>query len=982
MPTTRRKRSKGGVFYTPRPVVTYIVRSVDELLRSEFGFEDGLADTTTWGEMAARREAVTIPEGASADQTFVQILDPAVGTGTFLVEAIDLIHKTMVKKWKEQGHGDRKIKALWNDYVPTHLLPRLHGYELLMAPYAIAHLKIGLKLYETGYRFGSDERAQVYLTNALEPPPETSQITMDFLPALAREAEAVGRVKRTRRFTVVIGNPPYLGEAGRGGKWIASLMRGVELPSKQKTLSYFEVDGKQLGERNPKWLNDLYVRFTRLSHHLIERSGAGVHGFITNHSYIDNPTFRGMRWALLSAFDRLGVIDLHGNLKKKEEAPDGSRDENVFDIEQGVAIGLFVKSSAGGASGERVAASRVYHSDLWGSRTGKYRRLLGGGVPRTDWAEVQPRPSFFLLKPFAGDDRAEYSQWASVTEVLPVKSVGIVTARDALTVRWSKREIWGVVREVAEGDEEAVRAKYRLRDVQDWKVAWAQRDLRQSGPSEDNLAPILYRPFDTRYTYYTGASRGFLCRPRADVMGHMLGSTNQALMTCRQSTSSNWRHVLATRLATDDSMVSNRTRERGYLFPLYLYPGVGRSSELLFSPWPKGKDGRRPNLDPGFVGRLAQANDLRFVPDGRGDLQATFGPENVLAYIYAVFHSPGYRERYEAHLKLDFPRVPLPGTARLFRQLTIAGHDLLPLHLLESPALDHPLTDYAGPRAPKVGCVGWSNGTVWLDAAKTNARQGHRATRPGQYGFHGVREDVWDFRIGGYQVCHKWLKDRKGRKLSGDDIAYYQKIVVALNETIGIMADIDEVIEAVGGWPGAFRAATETAGKSAGAAVAAEPEPVYEVGHPTGDSDSVSPALTSTADPRHRRHMRPPRGPPTRRCAAPRHASERACDCFHNLALRAPRHLLWRRPGRAAGAGGGVAQGADPSRPGNEPPPTVRRPDQAEASCARASAPLLGSPSSRRRAAEPKSGQFKCSEDRTGHSVCSRHSSGPQLADP
>ena len=237
-----------GVFYTPRPVVSYIVRSVDELLRSEFGLEDGLADATTWGEMAVRNEGLEIPKGTPYDQAFVEILDPAVGTGTFLVEAIDLIHKTMVKKWKEQGHGDRKIKTLWNDYVPEHLLPRLHGYELLMAPYAIAHLKIGLKLYETGYRFGSDERAQVYLTNALEPPPETSQITMDFLPALAREAEAVGRVKRTRQFTVVIGNPPYLGEAGRGGKWIASLMRGVELPSKRKTLSYFEV-GRQAAWR-------------------------------------------------------------------------------------------------------------------------------------------------------------------------------------------------------------------------------------------------------------------------------------------------------------------------------------------------------------------------------------------------------------------------------------------------------------------------------------------------------------------------------------------------------------------------------------------------------------------------------------------------------------------------------------------------------------------------------------------------------------
>ena len=825
-----------GVFYTPRPVVSYIVRSVDELLRSEFGLDDGLADTTTWGEMAARRKGVEIPDGTSPDHPFVQILDPAAGTGTFLVEAIGLIHRTMVDKWKGQGHGERRIAALWNDYVPKHLLPRLHGYELLMAPYAIAHLKIGLKLHETGYRFESDERAQVYLTDALEPPAETAQIAMDFLPALAREAEAVGRVKRGRRFTVVIGNPPYLGEAGRGGKWIASLMRGKELPSKRKTASYFEVDGKPLRERQIKWLNDLYVRFIRLSQHLIERSGAGVHGFITNHSYIDNPTFRGMRWSLLSAFDSLAVLDLHGNTKKSEVAPGGGRDENVFDIEQGVAIGLFVKNALRGGSGaSRVAAAEVLHHDLWGARADKYARLMMASEGGVKWAKIEPRARFYLLKLMEGEVGEEYDGWTSVNEVFPVNSVGIVTARDALTIRWSRREIWGVVRDMAEGGEKDVRARYAIKDSRTWKIEWAQADLRQSGPSISKVAPILYRPFDTRYTYYTGESGGFLCRPLPKVMGHMLGE-NVGLSTTRTvEIGAGFSHVFATRAMTQHHTVS--LKEVNYLFPLYVHLGVGKSGVLPFSPWSKDKHGRRPNLDPGFVERLARASDLRFVPDGRGDLRATFGPEDVLAYIYAVFHSPGYRERYEAHLKLDFPRVPLPESAKLGRELMKAGRDLLSLHLLESGDLDYPNTDYAGPRAPMVGRVGWSNGTVWLDAAKTNARERHRATQPGQYGFHGVREDVWDFQIGGYQVCHKWLKDRKGCTLSREDIVHYQKIVVAVSETITIMAAIDGVIDHFGGWPEAFQGKRESAEKAADLAKVAEPRLTYGPGGPTKDAD-------------------------------------------------------------------------------------------------------------------------------------------------
>ncbi len=554
----KEQKVKRGVFYTPRPVVSYIVRSIDALLRTEFGLADGLADTTTWAEMAKRHEHLKVPEDTPPTDAFVQILDPATGTGTFLVEVIDLIHKTMVEKWSAQSYDEPKIQALWNQYVPRDLLPRLHGYELLMAPYAIAHLKIGLKLYETGYRFASDERARVYLTNALEPPAQ-GQLTLGFLPALAHEAEAVNAIKRKRRFTVVMGNPPYLAEAGRGGDWIAALMRGREIQSGRRTLSYFEVDGESLNERNPKWLNDLYVRFTRLSNWLLELSGTGIHGFITNHSYIDNPTFRGMRWALMASFDQLFLADLHGNLKKKEVSPDGRRDENVFDIEQGVGIGLFVKTFTGT---QRVSLTPVRHAECWGARTSKNDWLLARDMATTDWIDVGPRPPFYIFRPFEDTSTDEYDEWTSVTDVFPVNSVAIVTARDGLTVQWSAEDIWHVASEMARGDTEEVRHKYGLgEDAQDWKVAWAQDDLRRAGPSEKDVVPILYRPFDTRFTYFTGESRGFLCRPRADVMGHMLAGENVAMMACRQSIGNGWKHLLATRWITDDSMVSNRTRE-------------------------------------------------------------------------------------------------------------------------------------------------------------------------------------------------------------------------------------------------------------------------------------------------------------------------------------------------------------------------------------------------------------------------------------
>ena len=805
----KRQKVQRGVFYTPRPVVSYVVRSVDELLRAEFGLEDGLADTTTWGEIVNRRKDLAIPKGVSADQAFVQILDPATGTGTFLIEVIDRIFTTMTERWKVQGHDAEEVRALWNEYVPDHLLPRLHGYELLMAPYAIAHLKIGLKLYETGYRFGSAERARVFLTNALEPPADEGQQALTgILPALAYEAQAVGDIKRAQRFTVVIGNPPYSGLSSNMGPWIDGLLKG-HLPDDSHAPSYYQVDGHRLGERK-LWLQDDYVKFLRLSQWLLDSTGCGVHGYITNHGYLDNPTFRGMRWSLMQSFDSIYVLDLHGNVKKKEVAPSGRRDVNVFDIQQGVAIGMFVKQGNRRTGPDQV---RVRHGKMWGDRQTKYERLLAETVASTAWQQIDSAGPFYLFILFDRTVDSYYYGWSPINDIMPVNVTGLVTARDDFVIDFDEASLLqriSALRDTSISDEDIRREyfagkgskKYPPGDSRGWKLPAARSRVRADADWRERSAPILYRPFDRRQIYYVPWMVDW---PRTEAMPHMLASKNIGLIYMRQvAQGDSYSHFGVTRELVDNrAFYSNKGIMN--VGPLYLYPGVGKEDLALFSEFAAGPKGRLPNLKPEFVEALEDATDLSFVSDRAADRDVEFDSDEVLGFIYGVFHSPEYRRRFDAPLKLDFPRVPPPGDRRSFQALARLGRELIALHLLESGMLGTFMTTYAGPRNPKVGRVGWADGCVWLDAGKTSARAGHRATAPGTIGVEGVPEEVWDFHVGGYQVCHKWLKDRKGRTLADDDLAHYQKIIVALSETIRLMKEIDEVIESHGGWPGAFQ---------------------------------------------------------------------------------------------------------------------------------------------------------------------------------
>jgi predicted helicase len=757
-------RKDRGVFYTPQPVVSYIVRSVHELLQTEFGLTDGLADIATWGEMLKKYPEMKLPpltdepgerRTISPDEPFVQILDPATGTATFLIEVIDVIHQTLTTKWKQQRFTAVQQLSAWNEYVPKYLLPRLHAFELMMAPYAIAHMKIGLKLAETGYHFATEERARIFLTNALEP--YQKQLKLPELDALAHEAASVNEIKRSKRFTVVIGNPPYAGHSANNHiSSIVDLIRDykVGLP---------ELDRPGQG----KWLQDDYVKFIRLGEHLLSNVPSGILGYITNHSFLDNPTFKGMRKHLLSTFTKLSITDLHGNSKKKERSIDGSVDENVFEIQQGVAILIGIHGTS-----ERVVKAH----DLLGTRLHKYS-WLATNLASNLGNDLLPTDPMYLFRAQDNTLLEEYKSGISLPNLLDQNgdpAPGFVTTQDEFAISWTADESAEKVEQLLASKSEAdARSIFKLCSQNQWNYARAKAALAD-GAWRDLIVKVLYRPFDFRWTIY---SPHVAVHRRDRVMRHMLGRKNLGII-CTRQTKDQW-GVLATR-----NMSAHKTcgaYDINFLFPLYLLPEDGELS--------LDQNVERLNLAPSAIKRFSISLGLQI--DKESNLPAGLAPEDIFHYAYAVLYSPGYRSRYADFLKIDFPSLPLPGNLKLFWALSQIGGELTSLHLLEYTKNDKSLFNFINTLNPEVQKISWSKNTIWLDKSKS-------------IGFQGVNEELWNFHIGGYQVCEKWLKDRKGRILSKVDVADYQNILLTLSETIRLMADIDKVIDKHGGWPGAF----------------------------------------------------------------------------------------------------------------------------------------------------------------------------------
>ncbi len=742
-------RKKRGVYYTPDPVVSYIVRSVDKVLTDQFNLSDGLAHTGT-----VDLNGTQLPK--------VQILDPAAGTGTFLRSVIEQIHHTIITSG---------MAGAWQEYVSQHLLPRFHGFERLPASYTMCHLTLTHQLTQLGYNLQDGERLNVYLTDTLESrDPQEGLFT--FLDEIAREAESAATVKRDLPVMVIVKNPPYYGESDNNGKWIMGLLRGLDgdIP----TEDYFKVDGQPLDERNSKWLNDDYVKFIRFAQWRIARTGYGVLAFISNHGYLNNVTFRGMRQSLMQTFDSIYILDMHGNTRTNEKPPDGGTDENVFKIQQGVSIGIFVKNAP-----EKPSPARIYHAELWGNREDKYNWLEANTVDTTLWAELAPTSPNYLFVPHSESVTEEYERNWKLTDIFPLNNGGTITKRDKMVIDFDPEPILKRVnhfRNSTESNKELCR-QLPIRMNKEWNIDKARETLRSEQDLNEHIQPFLYRPYDERFIFYHDA---LVARRTVKAMRHLLAGENIAMCVGRAGQAVGdpiWNLVSISKKIAN----LNLFRRGGIVaFPLYCYAeqGAQRYHNLSQQYWEEVC--RHLNYEN------EHAATIRFIHDGKGGCNTTIGPEDIFNYIYAILHAQGYRQRYADQLKIDFPHIPLTTNRELSRKLTLLGEQLVTSQLFQKTDLNLPNFPVSGNQ--RVEDVRWTEADqrVWINQT--------------QY-FEPIPRKIWEFRVGGHQPAIKWLEDRKSRTLTFDEIQHYRNICGALENTIKIMGDIDNTIAEHGGWP-------------------------------------------------------------------------------------------------------------------------------------------------------------------------------------
>lgn len=716
-------REKAGVYYTPLPVVEFIIRTVNTLLKERFYLKDGLADKS------------------------VTLLDPASGTTTFLVSAIGAALNEIKEKY-----GDGLVKGRIED----HILNNFYGFELLMAPYAIGHLKLNIFLSEFGYIMPEDKRFKLYLTNTLDFK-ELEQLSIPILSSLSRESHLAGEVKRDAKILCLLGNPPY-----------SSSMKDRTDFSKEAMKLYTIGLGVE-NERKKGVMQDDYIHFMRFAHYKIEQSGRGIIGFITNNSYLDGLIHRQMRMSLLQTFDEIYILNLHGNSRIREKCPDGSKDENVFDIQQGVAISIFVKHD----SEKTSEYGKVFYCDVYGLRENKFNFLDDNRLETIKWKKLKPsHPNYFFV-PKDIKLESEYKKFPSVTEMFQKWISGAETRQDAVMVQFKRKQIEQVIKNlISDKTTDELREMYSFTENANWKLNDVREYLKNTY-NPDNIIQYCYRPLDTRWVYFDKKAFG---RPRKPLMDNMLHE-NLGLMLMREyfydRPISNF--FIVNKLA--DSRIGLSNRGSAYLFPLYIYQKVPSPRKRFqfnghVAEPPAEYLIRIPNLSEKFVKFITQKYDREFVSDGKGDLKKAIGPENILAYIYAVLYSKDYRERYQDFLKTDFPRIPFADFGE-FKRLSELGSELVALHTMKHPSINETTVKFsiAGENIVRQVRYDSDNKRVFINDE--------------QY-FEGIEESIWSYLIGGYQVLDRWLKYRISRSLDNEDIIYFMKIAKAIEETIKI----------------------------------------------------------------------------------------------------------------------------------------------------------------------------------------------------
>ena len=719
-------RKARGVYYTPAPVVSFIVRIIDDLLQKEFGLKEGLADCSLTLDGKHR----------------LQILDPATGTGTFLVEVVRRIYSKFAGQ-----------TGVWNNYVKDHLLPRLHGYEILMAPYAMAHLNLEYVFRETGATSLGTARYGIYLTNTLE---EEHPATGGLFP-IDDQAEAANALKQRMRVMVMLGNPPYRRDSNNKGETIERLMKSYKANLE--------------GERIVRALSDDYIKFIRYAQEKIEQTGEGIVAFVTNNSFLDGSTHRTMRQEFLRVFDEIYILNLHGSSRLKEKTPEGGKDENVFDIQTGVSINLFVKKQ----NSEPKQPATLHYAEQYGLREEKYETLNTLRLDSPLWKELTPYPPnyFFVEKALALAQT--YEKGFSLVELFESYSVGAVAGRDRVTIQFNRNETLDAIRKMLSMDVEAFRTLSGSgSDSSRWKLQNAINDIKRHRESL-TIIPLSYRPYDNRSAAYTNSNGGIFLHPLYKKLGVLLHPANYALCATRFVKAFDvYHHCFIAKSVLEKGFVSNRTSESTYAFPLYRLP-AGCSytpAELAAGKTSTGEPiPLELNMRPEVLAKISEA------------VGEPVSGEELFDYVYGVLHDPEYRLKYFEFLKIDYPRIPYPQNLAECRLFAERGAKLRRLHLMDESLELPQVATFEVAGSNEVTAVRYEETPLGeRNVLDGNAPEGRVWINDTQYFAHVPRR-VWDHYVGAYQPARLWLQKRVGRRLDFDDVRWYLRMVATIAES-------------------------------------------------------------------------------------------------------------------------------------------------------------------------------------------------------